>query len=197
MFPSVLSNLFGLKSWFRLRERRVTEYPRWKQVRIYVEALEDRTLPVIPPFGFAINLTNFFESAMTTDVQGNVYMAGFSGEGDPVVAKYSPSGAYIWANDLGPNSGLSTPVGIAVDGSGNVYTTGGNSFSSGGSNANSYEGYVLKLSSSGAYDWSEPLATANDATFGNGISSTGIAGVHHRRTRRHRKLRSYKLCRHT
>ena len=39
------------------------------------------------------------------------------------MSKLSSNGNYLWADDLGAGSG-GTTHGIAVDGSGNVYTTG-------------------------------------------------------------------------
>ena len=80
-------------------------------------------------------------SSIAVDGSGNVYTTGaFSGTADfdpgsgttnltsaglsdVFVSKLTSAGALGWAKGLG-GSGIDTGVGIAVDGSGNVYTTG-------------------------------------------------------------------------
>jgi len=80
-------------------------------------------------------------SKLATDSSGNVYVTGWfqnsvnfdpgpgvtnlasAGGNDVFVAKYSPTGALVWADDMGGGDD-DRGYGIAVDPSGNVYTTG-------------------------------------------------------------------------
>src|SRR5688572_21766921 len=75
--------------------------------------------------------------AIAADANGNIYVAGYfsettsfgttnlvsSGTEDVFVAKYTPSGALLWARRAGGNE-YDEGRGIAVDASGNVYVTG-------------------------------------------------------------------------
>ena len=143
--------------------------------------------------------------AIATDGSGNVYVTGeswaswngpagqsplraYSGGGveDIFVLKLASSGAYQWhtfygstANDIGHA--------IATDGSGNVYVT-GESWASwngpaGQSPLRAYSGggvediFVLKLASSGAYQWHTFYgSTAND--IGHAIATDGSGNVY-------------------
>jgi hypothetical protein len=122
--------------------------------------------------------------SVAVDGSGNVYVTGsiYSGTvdfgGGPLstapnaiwgfIAKYSPSGSFVWAKIFGSTiaSAGTTGTGVGVDSSGNVIVTGqfaGTVDFGGGpvtiSNTN-FAMFILKLSSSGAYQWSK--------TFGNG-----------------------------
>jgi hypothetical protein len=75
-------------------------------------------------------------SAVAVDSAGYVYSTGYStgtnGEFDYLTVKYSPSGGIVWsARYDGPGHSGDMAKGIAVDGAGNVYVTGG-SLSTGG-----------------------------------------------------------------
>ena len=104
---------------------------------------------------------------IAVDTNGNVYVTGYSyatwgspinphsGDWDIVVVKLDSSGAYQWHTFHG-SSDSDCGYGIAVDTNGNVYVTGYSS-ATWGSPLNSHSGnwdiVVVKLNSSGAYQW--------------------------------------------
>ncbi len=93
-----------------------------------------------------------------------VFDGGSYGKGpDAFVAKFSPSGRHVWSSYLG-GSEDDEGCGIAVDGAGNILLTGNTRSSgwvSGGwdtvFNGGLGEGFVAKLTSSGAHAWSSYL----------------------------------------
>ena len=89
--------------------------------------------------------------------------------GDAFIAKYDPSGNFIWAKQLkGSGGNISDTYGIKTDASGNVYTTGyymGTvDFNPGpagfmmSSKLGTYDIYVLKLDASGNFVWAKSLS---------------------------------------
>ena len=91
-------------------------------------------------FGYAVggDTTGYSVShAVATDAAGNAYITGFfqgtlhlgsttltsSSSNDAFMAKYSSTGACVWAAHLGAGA-IASGSGIAVDSTGNVYTTG-------------------------------------------------------------------------
>ncbi len=137
-----------------------------------------------------------------TDASGNVYVTGQlngtadfdpSGNtanltgvgGDIFVAKYSTSGAYLWAFNVG---GSSTDIGnsITTDVSGNVFVTGQfqgtadfdpsvgitNLVSVGGSDA-----FVAKYDTDGNYQWAFVVGGSTGSDFGYGISTDASGNV--------------------
>jgi len=104
---------------------------------------------------------------IAVDMDGNVYVTGhstatwgtplapFNGGYDIVVVKLDTSGAYKWNTFFGSGGG-DYGYGIAVDGSSNVYVTGGSN-ATWGTPINPHSGnddiVVLKLNSSGSYQW--------------------------------------------
>ncbi|HEY8504337.1 MAG TPA: SBBP repeat-containing protein, partial [Gemmataceae bacterium] len=110
---------------------------------VWLEVLEDRTAPAIQfDSVFALNGPGFERvETVANDAAGNLYAAGWFqgtvdfdpgpgtanltavGLDDVFVAKYGPGGELVWARRMGgPGPDLARAV--AVDGSGNVYTTG-------------------------------------------------------------------------
>jgi len=129
---------------------------------------------------------------IAVDGGGNVYVTGesgatwgsplnsYTGDGDIFVLKLSSSGALQWNTFYGGSGSDDTGVGIAVDGSGNVYVT-GESGSTWGSPLNAYTGnadiFVLKLTSSGVLQWNTFYGSSDD-DYGAGIAVDGSGNVY-------------------
>ena len=134
---------------------------------------------------------------IAVDGSSNVYITGRSratwqgdGNADPLhpysggnddifVLKLNSAGAYQWHTFYG-SARAEIGYGIAVDGSRNVYIT-GVSFASWGSPLHPYSGSddicVLKLNSSGAYQWHTFYGSA-DEERGRGIAVAGNGNVY-------------------
>ena len=135
---------------------------------------------------------NMEVSGVALDPSGNIFITGYfsrtlifgdayftttsSGGNDVFVGKYSNSGDFLWAKNIGGTSD-DRGISLATDASGNVYTTGtfrGTvDFDPGSGVANLVTGsgscvFVSKLDASGNYGWAKIL----DTNQGNG---TGIA----------------------
>jgi hypothetical protein len=122
---------------------------------------------------------------IAVDGSGNVYVTGGTfggldgnswGGRDIFVAKYSSAGVREWVRQFG-TSGDDAGYGIAVDGSGNVYVTGG---TFGGLDGNSWGGrdiFVAKYSSAGVREWVRQFGTSGDDA-GNGIAVDGSGNVY-------------------
>jgi hypothetical protein len=140
---------------------------------------------------------------IAVDGSGNVYVTGFSGatwdgpgptsplnpysgSDDIVVLKLNSSGAYQWHTFYGSAGGFDEGFGIAVDKSGNVYVTGYSGVAWDGpgptSPLNPYSGVadivVLKLNSSGAYQWHTFYGSAGGDDYGYGIAVDGSGNVY-------------------
>jgi hypothetical protein len=91
--------------------------------------------------------------------------SGTSGYNDIVVLKLDSGGAYQWHTFYGSNYHDSGDA-IAVDGNGNVYVTGGSDVTWGSPlhahSGDGYDNFVLKLDSSGAYQWHTFYGSAGD-----------------------------------
>ena len=134
-------------------------------------------------------------SAIALDGSGNVYVTGFSNatwngpagqnplhaSGTIFVLKLNSSGAYQWHTFYGAGGG----VGIAVDGSGNVYVTGVSTATwngpAGQTPLHAFSGasdiFVLKLDSSGAYQW-HTFYVAYTSDYGNSIAVDSSGNVY-------------------
>jgi hypothetical protein len=125
---------------------------------------------------------------ITVDGSGNVYVAGYSGAtwGSPVraytggndafVAKLDSTGALVWNSFLG-GSGEDRGIGIAVDGSGNVYITGYSDDTWGDPVlifSIPYEAFAAKLDSAGSLTWNTFLCgDGNDYGYGIAVDGSG------------------------
>src|SRR5262245_7120894 len=167
-----------------------------------IETLEDRTVPS----GFAVSAGGLLKDdglAIAHDTAGNVYAAGFYtggidfnavthkihldgfGSEDAWVAKFdTTTGACIWAKRMG---GLldDTATGVAVDRLGNVYVPGTvqdtakfgpKTFTRQGPNTG-FDGFVVKLDTSGNVVWENQLADLSSNYYGvlvKGIAADGL-----------------------
>jgi len=144
-----------------------------------------------------------FGYSIAVDGGGNIYTTGAfyntadfdpgvgtanltsAGDGDVFVSKLNSSGDFLWAKSFGGTS-YDGGISIAVDGSGNTYTTGAfyntadfdpgvgttNLTSTGGGDV-----FVSKLNSSGDLLWAKSFGgTSND--FGNAIEVDGSGNVY-------------------
>ena len=123
-------------------------------------------------------------SGVAVDGIGNIYIIGdivdgldgntAAGDYDMCLVKYTSSGAKQWTKQLG-SSMSDNAQGIAVDGSGNVYITGG---TSGGLDGNSNTGmndiFLVKYDSSGTKQWTRQLGTSTiDFAYGVAVDGSG------------------------
>ncbi|MGO9951093.1 MAG: SBBP repeat-containing protein [Dissulfurispiraceae bacterium] len=145
-----------------------------------------------------------YGAGMAVDSSGNVYVTGqsyggtwngpngqgplnaFSGFTDIFVLKLNSSGAYQWHTFYGSDY-ENYGIGIAVDSGGNVYVTGesyggtwngpGNALPLNPYNGSYYDIFVLKLNSSGTYQW-HTFYGSGYGDIGNGIVSDGKGNVY-------------------
>jgi hypothetical protein len=107
------------------------------------------------------------------------YNKSYAGKKDAFVAKLSGDGAHLWSSYLGGRN-VDAGYGIAVDAAENVFVTGltlSTNWTHGGYDTTQngdYDGFVVKLSASGAFDWSTYLG-ARSADAGHGVA-TDAAG---------------------
>lgn len=142
-------------------------------------------------------------SAITVDASGNVYTTGSfwsSGDFDPgagtvtltsagitdvFLSKLDASGNYVWAKAMG-GTGQDESYSLALDASGNVYTTGYFNgtvdFDPGAGTATrtaagSADIFVSKLNTSGTYVWAKSFGGASD-DMGQSITVDGSGNVY-------------------
>ncbi|HEY8748507.1 MAG TPA: SBBP repeat-containing protein, partial [Tepidisphaeraceae bacterium] len=184
-----------------------------------IEPLERRLLLAGATFDWAFGLNVVAGESeplsvspkVATDGAGNVYMAGrFSGTvdfdpsaatsnlssvggADTFVAKFNSAGKFIWARDIGvPTPSSATVLAIAVDGAGNVYTTGEfhgtvdfdpgagvfnlNSVSAPSAGATA-DIFVSKLDTNGNFVWARAMGGSGEDS-GNSIAVDGSGNVY-------------------
>lgn len=87
-------------------------------------------------------------SAMTLDVEGNIYVTGWSDQ-DYITIKYDSNGIQLWtARYNGPGNSLDIAKSIALDETGNVYITGESEAANG-----KYDYATIKYNSEGSEQW--------------------------------------------
>jgi len=116
---------------------------------------------------------------IAVDGDGNVYVTGYetvTGEMSNIwVRKYDSSGNVEWTRTYnGPGNKADTGMGIAVDGSGNVYVTGYEYLI-----AESYNIWVRKYNSNGEEVWTKTYnGASSDVDCGYGIAVDGNGNVY-------------------
>jgi Secretion system C-terminal sorting domain len=133
----------------------------------------------------SIYSTGVFESTTDFDPGAGTFNLVSSGSGDPFIAKWSNTGTLVWARSLSgiPNANGSS---IALDGSGNVYTTGRfwgtTDFDPGVGTATltwagDYDIYLLKLNNAGNYVWARNLGSSTE-DYGKSIQLDTDANIY-------------------
>jgi len=124
-------------------------------------------------------------NGVATDGSGNIYVAGsFSGSSitfgstvisnaggyDMYLVKYNGGGNVVWAQAFGGSDGDDEALGVAVDGSGNVFVTGyfqSTSIAFGATTltnaaSGAFDMFVVKLNSAGSVRWAKRAGGAGD-----------------------------------
>ena len=119
---------------------------------------------------------------IATDSSDNIYLTGYTtgslegsnaGGNDAWIAKYDSDGNKIWLEQLG-TAGDDKSYGVATDGSGNIYISGGTTGSLEGSNKGDYDAWVAKYNSDGKQQWLKQLGTSGeDSSWGIAASESG------------------------
>jgi hypothetical protein len=127
-------------------------------------------------------VTNDFDYAIAiaVDADNNVYVIGITGDPyssawDYLTIKYSSSGDSLWARKYdGPANDYDQASAIAIDGSGNVYVTGGSAGSGTG-----WDYTTIKYDSLGDSLWVRRYdGPANGADWANAVAVDGAGNVY-------------------
>jgi hypothetical protein len=143
-------------------------------------------------FGGTAAVTGY---GLAVDGSGNVYTTGMfigtadlgagdvtsAGNYDVFVTKRNAAGAHQWTTTFG-GTGQDYGREVAVDGSGNVYIAGhfSNTVDFGAGNvgsSGSYDGFVTKLNSAGAHQWTTTFGSTN-VDDGTSVAVDGSGNVH-------------------
>ncbi len=129
--------------------------------------------------------TGFFNGTVDFDPGAGTFNLTSAGGADIFVSKLDSSGNFVWVKALG-GTGQNYGNGIAIDGLGNVYTTGyftGTAdFDPGAgtfnlTSAGNYDDFVSRLDSAGSFVWAKALGgTGSD--IGSGIAIDGLGNVY-------------------
>ncbi len=67
---------------------------------------------------------NNYPWGVAVDAAGNVLTAEYNSNNAAFVRKFSPTGALVWADQIGPGTGEALGFGVATDSAGNAYVCG-------------------------------------------------------------------------
>jgi hypothetical protein len=132
-----------------------------------------------------VSIVGVFSGPVDFDPHADIYVRHSVGLNDVFIVQLDGDGRFVWAHSLGSTLNDSV-VGIAVDGSGNVYVTGcfydEIDFDPGAGKAirrssGERDMFVLKLDGSGNYGWCRTLGTVSD-DFVSDIAVDVGGGVH-------------------
>lgn len=126
---------------------------------------------------------------VVTDSSGNTYTTGYTygnldgqtltGNTDLFVVKHNSSGTKQWTGLLGVASSDTKARRIAVDSSGNVYTTGDtNGNLDGETLTGSFDLFVVKYNSSGTKQWTKLLGVASSITLAKTITCDSSGNIY-------------------
>ncbi|MBK7338438.1 MAG: SBBP repeat-containing protein [Saprospirales bacterium] len=132
-----------------------------------------------------VYVTGFFGGTVDFDPSGATANLVSVGSNEAFIAKYSSSGAYLWAKAMG-GTGLDLGISIAVEANGNVHVTGtfnGTAdFDPSGATANLVSSgftdiFIAKYDGSGNYLWAKAIGgTSSDVV--NSLAVDGSGNVH-------------------
>ncbi len=124
--------------------------------------------------------------SVAVDGSDNVYIAGRTqgdmdgtnaGGPDTFLVKYDSSGNLLWTKQIGSSENDQNRS-VAVDASGNAYTTGFTTGDLGGTNAGDWDAFLVKYDSSGNHLWSQQIGTASsDMSWSVAVDGSGNAYI--------------------
>jgi hypothetical protein len=131
------------------------------------------------------NGVNDYPQSVAVDASGNVFAAEYT-QTFASVRKFSSVGTQLWVDQFGSTTGNTLAFGVAADASGNAYVCGsftgavdfdpGSATYSVNGGAASQNGFVLKLTSAGAFGWVSPFVgqTSGSTTGSSGCNDLAI-----------------------
>jgi len=185
-----------------------TDFPMQNPYQGTNAGTSDAFITKLSPSGSALSYSTYLGGAevdyaygITVDGSGNVYVTGDSestdfptqnpyqgtnaGTYDAFITKLSSSGSTLSYSTYLGGSSYEYGCGIAVDGSGNAYVTGGTSSSNfptenpyQGTNAGTSDAFITKLSSSGSALFYSTYLGGNTDDRGNGIAVDGSGNAY-------------------
>jgi len=128
-------------------------------------------------YGFAVAVDGTGDVYITGTTFGDLGGQGNAGRSDVLVSKYSLAGQYQWARLLG-TAADEQGYGVAADGLGNVYITGGTYGNLGGQTGSGLkDAFLAKYTTQGVYQWTRLLGTsADDVSYG--VATDGVGSVY-------------------
>ncbi len=140
----------------------------------------------VDPAGNVYITGNFWGTAEFNPGSGTATLTPVAGSSDAFVAKYDPSGNYVWAGSIG-GSGADEGQAIAVDTAGNVYVTGYFSnanadFDPGTAVVNltyaaGNDAFIAKYNTNGDYLWAKSIGSGS-TDRGTGVALDAAGNVY-------------------